>query len=276
MFTYVNQIDIVIVISLRVLYQNMISHNDVDKDFMFKVDSYYDMVHKSSNEGRDKIRFTSNLNHKHRGLLFIFNFAEIAESLENKLSKDLLDFINNRPIINYSIEDILIGTVEGQEFLELVISEYTDWDDKCLNLEPPEKVNNKSVKYIKDYLIEYKIDNTEGSRWESEEDDLDKYVNSLKPIGKEEFGIAINADVKYVIRLIDEDWRHWLYVGQSTRLYNQLRKHINNGGEFAEANRRRMEVIKIEELRTDVSKEELYNEVIDSYDVDSECVCGVY
>ncbi len=252
----------------------MISHNDVDKRFMLKVDSYYDMVHNSSNEGRATIRLTSNLNRIHRGLLFVFNFAEIAESLEDKLSEDLLDFVNDRPIINYPIEDILIGTVEGQEFLELVISEYTDWNDKYLNLERPKKVNNQNVKYIKDYLIEYKIDNTEGSRWESEEDELDKYVNSLKPIGEEEFGIAINADVKYVIRLIDEDWQHWLYIGKSKRLYNKLRKHISNGGDFAEANRKRMEVIRIEELRTDVSKEELYNEVIDSYDVDSKYICG--
>lgn len=212
---------------------------------------------------------------KCRGLKFDFNFENMLYLLQGEVSNDLIKIVTDEVMsYSYDLSTILFDTIEGQEFLELVLSRYTEWHEDYLDLKTPVNRNNDNILYINDLITEYKFENERGDKWESEEDELDRYINNLEPVGSDIFEFPIHANVTYVLRLLDENWNHWLYVGESNCIYSRLSKHIKNGGDFAAAKRNRMEVIKIEELRTDISEKELYKEVSKSYDVSSKRICG--
>ena len=115
-----------------------------------------------------------------------------------------------------------------------------------------------------------------GGKWvvEQEDDSPGEWAAEQQPL-QDLLGIPVRGKIRYVIRLVDENQQDWLYVGESTRILSRLSEHVNKGGDFGEARRdTKMAVTDVEEVRQDITEQELYEEACEKYDVPESRICG--
>lgn len=216
------------------------------------------------------------------GNILKFEVNSALKEYHEKLPEDLLEFfsrpftelrermISNDAVAN-KVEEVLTGTVEGQEFLELVISENTNWVTS-LNISNITRVDQSDVVYISDIWFNEEFEDENPERWKVDDDfDMRRYVSNNGESVSEFFGMPIEG--RYVIRLVDEQLNHWLFVGKSSNVPKRLKEHEGEDGDFSKAREVNMEFLRVEEVRDDVSKSDLYKEVYGKYDIPKDRIC---
>ena len=181
---------------------------------------------------------------------------------------------SNYDSVESRAEHLLTKTVQGQEFLELIISNYTDWGvDSILDFSPPKRNGQKDAVFVEYMNISESFERGSVERWEPDSEyEMNRYIEENQQDISDILGIPVEA--RYVIRLVDEDLNHWIYVGESTNLPNRLMSHIKQDGDFREAKRTNMSFLRVEEIREDVDESELYEEACSDYGVPEDRVCG--
>jgi hypothetical protein len=216
------------------------------------------------------------------GIQFRFEVQNVLEWFEEDISDEVMNVIQNPyfldPISN-GLQDyasvFFEKTVEGQHLLERIVSEYTSWDETRLNLPVLTRTNDEEVVFIEDLRLVRELERNEGSRWQQDKSELERFVEEQKPLSEPlEIRIADEQKYSYCIRLIDEDWNHWMYIGETQNLVNTLQNHVSQGGTFKKSKQRKMEVINIEEVTTERSKGELLKGYKAESDVPSKRICG--
>lgn len=213
------------------------------------------------------------------GVKFSCTVEDALQLFEDELSPAVKELIEDTAKITHVMDSFdpaktfFTKTIEGQNLLEQMVSEYTDWDETLLDI-PPITANSDIVS-AKEIVRKFNMSLLDAERWEQEEDELDRFVSNQNPLD-EPITVSITEEVHtYCIRLLDEDWNHWLYIGKSKNIFNALKNHVGQGGTFKESNKRRMEVIKIEELATGNKKESFLQKYKEESDVPETHVCGL-
>lgn len=107
-----------------------------------------------------------------------------------------------------------------------------------------------------------------GGRWW---DNVDEYVNREGETVSDFVGIPLKS--RYVIRLVDENKNHWLYVGESNNVVKRLRTHEMRDGDFTKPESS-LTFFRVEEVRNDKSERELYKEVCQEYNIPNKRILG--
>lgn len=171
------------------------------------------------------------------------------------------------------LEEVLFGTVEGQELLERLLHEFSSWDQFTLSLPTLERNSEEDIVWCMDYS--YLLENEE-KKWESAEESMFEEVRESAPL-KEYFDHWVfdqEQKVSYAIRLVDEYMKEWVYVGDSTNVLGRLQTHVSQDGDFAVAKRNNMVVAEVLEVSKQLSEVELYNKYVEKSDVPETRVCG--
>lgn len=216
------------------------------------------------------------------GLSLKFRLDQMLVQHQSKISDEFINRFrtpirrSNYDSVESRAKHLLTETVRGQEFLELMISNYTNWGvDSILNIDPPRRNGQKDVVFVEDMDLNERFENGSVERWKPDSEyEMKNYVEENQQDISDILGIPIEA--RYVIRLVDENLNHWVYVGESTNLPNRLMSHIQQDGDFREARRTNMSFLRVEEIREDVDESELYEEACCEYGVPEDRVCGEF
>lgn len=217
------------------------------------------------------------------GLQFKSTLGDAIQHFEDKLNDQILKVLD-RPHLLTPLESnntkwgdaFLKQTIEGQQILERIISDHTNWT-KPAKL-PYLKNPDENITTVNELIIHQNIELSDGERWEQEKDELEKHVENINPIENIDLNkLDLTAHTHtYAIRFLDNEWNHWLYIGKSKNIINKLQTQIRQSGTFKEANNTRMEALKIEELKPGNKKETLYKQAINKYDIPKRRITGVY
>lgn len=238
------------------------------------------VLHKDTTNNPSTIRMSVEPERARCGVSLRFRLDVMLERYEDKVPDKLFNHFSRRVTspgydeIESKARNILTETVEGKEFLELVISNHTDWGlCPIQNATRPKRNGQKDVVFLEDMDLNERFEEGSVERWSPDSEyEMEKYVEENKQEISEIFGIPIEA--RYVIRLIDEDLNHWIYVGESTNLPNRLTSHIRKDGDFREAKRTNMSFLRVEEVRENIGESKLYEEACCKYGVPENRICG--
>lgn len=208
---------------------------------------------------------------------FTFNLKQFYEIERDNLSSNIQTALEAYPIHTEmtpgsEVEDILKKTIEGQQFLEHISSKYTDWDEP-LNLPKINREHEEDIVWFSDFEYKKTIKSDSKNGDYTAERDIESYIQEQNPI-KDFFGIDTEKQYSYVLRLIDEKFRTWKYVGQTSSILNRFNSHVSQDGDFTKPRNAELYLVEFEEVRTDISERDLYSEVCTSQDIPEERVLG--
>ena len=202
------------------------------------------------------------------GSLHIFTLSQLSttsDKVEIKENIERIVQVSDSVSIDRFLFKGLTETVEGQEILEYVVANNTNWN-KYLDLSQPQY-----PRYVCDYIIKEKTSESENKgNWCS-----DTYLQTRKENDPMEMNMEIpTEECTYVIRLEDEDGIEWIYVGETENLLRRLGNHRSKGGDSPTLSHKDMRVCKLEEVRVNGDEGEHYEDVVESYEIPSERIKG--
>jgi len=155
--------------------------------------------------------------------------------------------------------DFLRATEEGQLFLEYVVSQYLGITQRVLNLDPPEgRIDQVRENEIIDASAWQPCDEYDDPR--CSEIDVQARVSAL-----------VEDDANryiYTLELVDALQQGFYYAGSTKYIEERLQEHVEVGGTFNEAERRRSDpsVLAIRDIvpATDTSKKDVIESLKES------------
>lgn len=171
------------------------------------------------------------------------------------------------------VESLLTGTVEGQQLLEFVVAEYTSWGVPLDVSRLSRESEAEDVVWFSDFEYQECITSGEDGQYEVASE-FEQRMEGASPFS-DFFGVPCDEQVSYVLRLRDEKWRDWFYVGESSNVLSRMDTHMKNGGDFStRACDCDVRIVEVECVRSDISERGLYEEVVSEYEVPEERVLG--
>ena len=221
-------------------------------------------------------------NTRHNGLQFKSTLGNAIEHFEDELSQYTRRLINEPTYLEPLGSNptnwghiFLTQTIEGQRIVERIIADHTNWT-KSVDL-PHLKQSSENITTTKELIFHNAIERSDNDKWTQTTDELEQHVEDIDPLEDINLNnLNIRSDNhSYIIRLLDDNWNHHLYIGKSTNIIQKLQKQVRQGGTFTEANRTRMEVITVEKLVCGNKKNSLHTKAINNYDIPERRIHGV-